>query len=216
MKKNDFQYVNFKNDWKKAWYNNAFKIQCAFTLFVLIALAVFINDFFSYVEQRSGSIINDYLLNIIPPKNVSFYIFLLIYSFILLSIVNLFWYPELFLKGLQAYCFLTILRIISIYLFPLEPPSLMVILKDPFVDHFFYNNINITKDLFFSGHIGTLFLLFLLNPVKKLNVVYLAGIILTAVLISIQHAHYTIDVIAAPIFVWICFKLALLIPLHSK
>lgn len=216
MKKNNFQYLNFKNDWKKAWNNNAFKIQFVLTFFALLLLALFISDFFSYIEQRSGSAINDYLLNRIPPKNVSFYIFLLIYFIILLSIGILFLYPELFLKGLQAYCFLTILRIISIYLFPLEPPSLMVTLKDPFVDHFFYNNINITKDLFFSGHIGTLFLLFLLNPVKKLNVVYLAGIILTAVLISIQHAHYTIDVITAPIFAWICFKLALLIPLHAK
>jgi hypothetical protein len=213
LKRTNFGYSNFKNDWKNAWNYRPFKIQLIITFIILLLLALFINDFFCYSELRQGRIINDFILNWIPARNVSLYIFFFIYSVIILSLVNLSSYPLLFLKCLQAYCLLTIMRIISIYLFPLEPPAEMITMKDPFVDQFFYNHLNITKDLFFSGHIGTLFLLFLACPSRKLKRLYLIFTFITAILIMIQHVHYTVDIIVAPLFSWFSFKFVQKIPL---
>ena len=56
---------------------------------------------------------------------------------------------------------MVIFRTSAINLVPLEPPDTILLLNDPFVQLFGKGEI-LTKDLFFSGHTGTLFLLFLL------------------------------------------------------
>jgi hypothetical protein len=95
----------------------------------------------------------------------------------------------------------------------------MVPLQDPFIGHFFYSNTVITKDLFFSGHVSTLFLIFLVNPIPQLRSFFFFSTILLAILILIQHVHYTVDVLAAPLFAWISFKTAglkFLVPLEKN
>ncbi len=211
-----FSYSEFKDNWKNAWSTLSFKVQVLITSVILLILIVFIEDFFYYIQHRPGYRINDFLLNRIRPYNMSLYIFLLIYSIVILSIINFSSYPIIFLKCMQAYSLLVIMRIFSLYLFPLEPDSSIILLRDPFVDRFFYNNVIITKDLFFSGHISTMFLLSLYVFNSQLKYFSIVITILTAVLMLIQHVHYTIDIIAAPMFAWVCYKLVSLIPLPIK
>lgn len=208
-----FKYGTFKINWKKAWDNPSFRIQLITTLVFLSAIAIYIPDFFHTVQFRPGHRINDVLLNFFTPHNVSFFTFLSIYSAILLAIINIIPFPVLFLKSLQAYCLLVLMRMLSMYLLPLEPPGSIIPLEDPFIGYFFYNNVAITKDLFFSGHVSTLFLLFLSNPFRQLKYPIMILTVLTALLILLQHVHYTIDIIAAPVFSWISYKLAGRLPL---
>ncbi|MBK7668277.1 MAG: phosphatase PAP2 family protein [Sphingobacteriaceae bacterium] len=126
----------------------------------------------------------------------------------MLCIITLLSKPELFLKAIQAYFLILIFRIITLTIFPLEPPEGIILLKDPFIEHFFYGQVRITKDLFFSGHVATVCLLYLVNPVKKLNWFYLSVFILVAVFIMVQRVHYSFDVLAAPVFAWISWRLA--------
>ncbi|MNR34437.1 PAP2 superfamily protein [compost metagenome] len=108
------------------------------------------------------------------------------------------------LTALWAYIFLCAARIITISIVPLHPPKEIIELIDPCSVVFYGSNV-ITKDLFFSGHTATVFLgaLCLENKREKMVAFIASGII--GVLLLIQHVHYTADVLAAPIFSWICW-----------
>ena len=92
-------------------------------------------------------------------------------------------------------------------LFPLNPPVGLVPLSDPFLKPFYGSNV-ITKDLFFSGHTGSVFLIFLILRKKWEKIFALVATILVGILLLIQHIHYTIDVIFAPVFVYVVYFLA--------
>jgi hypothetical protein len=98
----------------------------------------------------------------------------------------------------------------AMYLVALEPPSTMIPLTDPFAEYFTTGSV-MTKDLFFSGHTATLFFLFLITEKKLLRFLFLCASIAIAVLVILQHVHYTIDVLAAPFFTYAAYKSILLI-----
>ena len=114
--------------------------------------------------------------------------------------------PKKFLKGLQAYAILLFFRTLFIYILPLEAPKGMIFLQDP-ITAFFLNSVNVvTKDLFFSGHISAMCLFVYFSDNKKWKTYLMFATPLLAMLILWQHVHYTIDVVAAPFFAFICCK----------
>jgi hypothetical protein len=114
--------------------------------------------------------------------------------------------PVLFKNFLLAYVLLSISRILMIFLFPLEPPAGLIELKDPVISLFIGPKF-IEKDLFFSGHTSTIFLLYLCFENKTDKWIAAGLALLTGVLLIIQHVHYTIDIAAAPLFAYICYRL---------
>ena len=115
--------------------------------------------------------------------------------------------PGIFLIFLIAYVILCIARIITISAFPLQTPPGIIVLIDPLSNHF-YGKSFITKDLFFSGHTSTLFLMYLCqrNFFKKYFI--LISCVGVGVLVLVQHIHYFIDVLFAFPFAYLCFKLS--------
>lgn len=203
---------DIKSNWKKSWTNHQFRTNFVLTFSLLSILLFSLSYFFAFVEARPGKRLNDVVLNLVPPFDLSIVTFLLIYIGAIICIISLLNKPELFLKAVQAYFLILIFRIITLTIFPLEPPEGIILLKDPFIEHFFYGQVRITKDLFFSGHVATVCLLYLVNPVKKLDWFYLSVFILVAVFIMLQRVHYSFDVLAAPVFAWISWRLANKIP----
>lgn len=153
-------------------------------------------------------VVNDVVLNLVEPVDVSLFTFLIIYSIALYTIVVVIRDPKLFLKAVQAYALMLLIRLITLYFVPLEAPQGIIPLHDPFIEQFFYGKARITKDLFFSGHVATVTLLFLVNPNPKLNWLYVCVIVLVALLIMWQRVHYSFDVFAAPVFTWFAWKMA--------
>lgn len=200
---------NFTNDWSNAFRSKNFKIQFVVTFSLLSIFLFSLSYFFAFVEARAGYRVNDVVLNLVSPFDLSLATFLLIYFAAVLCIITLLNKPASFLKAVQAYFLILIFRIITLTIFPLEPPEGIILLKDPFIEHFFYGQVRITKDLFFSGHVATVCLLYLVNPVKKLNWFYLSVFILVAVFIMVQRVHYSFDVLAAPLFAWAAWKLSM-------
>jgi hypothetical protein len=98
---------------------------------------------------------------------------------------------------------------VTILLLPLEPPPGLVELKDP-ISNFFYGEEHafITRDLFFSGHTSTQIMIGLILPGRKEKLLAFLGATTVAVLVLIQHIHYTIDVVGAVFFTWLLYKLA--------
>ncbi len=169
---------------------------------VLAALAWFIN----YVEYRQGVVFADPVLNLFDPIDLTWFTFSLIYFALIIAIVSLINYPDRLLFALQLYSLMAFVRIIAMFLLPLNPPEQMIILKDPFVE-FFGSGNTLTKDLFFSGHTATLFILYLVSENKIIKIIFLISTILVAVFVLLQHVHYTIDVFAAIFFTYACYSL---------
>lgn len=197
-----------KVNWKESWTEKKFRIQFILTFVLLSGLLFSLSYFFAYIEGREGYVVKDVILNLFSPFDLSLYTFLIIYSAAVFTIINVLPKPFLFLKGVQAYAIMLLLRLITLYFIPLNAPEHIIPLNDPFIEQFFYGQTRITKDLFFSGHVATVCLLYLVNPTKKLKWFYFIVVILVSVFIIIQRVHYSFDVFAAPLFAWLAWNTA--------
>ncbi|MBC7485408.1 MAG: hypothetical protein H7282_01470 [Cytophagaceae bacterium] len=195
--------ANLKSNWKQALQIPAFRIHAIAALLAGILIALSAPGFLGFIQTVQGTPLQDMLLNHIPAHDMSWYIFALLYTLIILVVVQLASQPVLLLKGLQAYILLNLMRACCIYFFPLEPDQNIIPLVDPIIDHFFYQKIVITKDLFFSGHVSVLTLLCLISPstfTKKIAVIFTS---LVAAFILVQHVHYTIDLLVGTVAAWL-------------
>jgi hypothetical protein len=117
--------------------------------------------------------------------------------------------PRALVLALQAYVVMVVLRIAAMAVTPLEAPPGMIPLHDPLVRLFGPGKL-LTKDLFFSGHTSTLFLLALAVPGPRWKAFFVLCTAAVAFCVLGQHVHYTIDVLAAPVFAYASFRLAVL------
>lgn len=192
--------------WTIAWDYQAFRIKFILAILILFAILIFIPHFFMRIEAREGLVLNDWLLHKIPAKDVSVPIF-----FILNGMVCWFFYRMskntlMCLTALWSFIFVCLARMITITLVPLNPPADIIHLTDPCLT-FFYRANTITKDLFFSGHTATAFLVALCLERKTDKTIAFIAVAFVAILLMIQHVHYTVDILAAPFFTWICWYL---------
>jgi len=157
------------------------------------------------IQKRTGPELNDWVLAAIPPHNVSVAIFTVIWGIGFYALYRAMEKPTIYITYLWTFIFITILRMLAISLVPLNPPTGLIVLTDP-LTAVFYGRSTITKDLFFSGHTSILFLVFLCLERKWDKILALIGTIIVACLLLVQHVHYTIDIIAAPIIIYPVFR----------
>lgn len=175
------------------------------SVFLAIILAV-LPFFFSFIEKRKGVQVNDWLLAQIPAHNVSGLIFAIIWGMGALAFYRAARQPSMYVTYVWAYALIVLIRMLTISCVRLEAPVGLIQLTDPLTG-IFYGHANITKDLFFSGHTATLFLIFLTLEKKWDKVISLLAVIAVGILLLVQHVHYTFDVIMAPIAVYPVYKL---------
>ena len=168
-----------------------------------------LSGFLDFIERRSGVILTDPVLALFTPVDVTWMTFLVIYLSVILAIIFLSQEPRRLMVAMQAYILMILMRILSMYLVPLDPPPLLIPLADPFVESL--SSGTLTRDLFFSGHTSTLFLFYLTAEGKLLRRMFLIFTLLVGFCVLIQHVHYTIDVIAAPFYSYTCYRLSMLI-----
>ena len=197
---------NTRLTWKPFLSSFQFRIKF-FLSIIFLALALFAyRNFLDFAEARPGVSIPDPILKLYEPIDLTWLIFGLIYLCLVIGIIALIKNPERLLLAFQTYTAIIIVRIIAMYLMPFEAPEKLIVLKDPFVE-MFGSGESLTKDLFFSGHTATLFMLFLIVESKKIKYIFLTSAIVVGVSIVLQHVHYVIDVIAAPFFTYACYAL---------
>jgi hypothetical protein len=194
------------HNWSTAWQDSRFKAKLILTLLLTIGLLFSFQPFFHLIQQRVGANVNDFVIEKIPAKDLSLLIFISIWSTGLLCVITMFQNPRFMLLLLSAYFVVSISRFISIGLFPLEPPANLIPLVDPLSNQF-YGETYITKDLFYSGHTSTVFLMFLCLEKKWMKWIALLASILVGIGVLVQHVHYTIDVVAAPMLTYFFFWL---------
>ena len=197
---------SFKNNWKTSWSEKTFKFQLPVTIVLLFLALHFFAQLLVFIEQRQGVVINDPILNLFNPVRLDWIIFSLIYISILTGLLFLLKYPQYFLIAIQTYILMNLFRMISMYVIPLDPPLGTLDLNDPLI-FVVGTGTPITRDLFFSGHTATMFLLSLTAVNKKLKIIFLISTFLVGFLVILQKAHYTIDVIAAPFYAYCSYKI---------
>lgn len=178
-----------------------FRLEFIISLIVLIAVLISLASFLVFIEQREGTVLNDPLLALFPPINLTWLIFGLIYLGILTAVFYLFKNPDRLLFAIQLYALMVFTRIIAMYIVPLNPPANMIPLIDPLVE-FFGTGKTLSKDLFFSGHTATLFILFLTAENKIVKTIFFTCTIIVGISVILQHVHYSIDVMAALFFTY--------------
>ena len=197
--------LTIKNNWKNAGssMSNRLKLIVGSALmFVIITILPF---FFNSIQKRNGVILNDFVLAQVPPHNVSVAIFVIIWGMGLLILYRAVFKPDIYLHYVWALIVVCLVRMMTISFVALNPPAGLIPLTDPLTG-IFYGESSITKDLFFSGHIATLTLIYLCLEKKTDKAFGLVAIIVVACLLVIQHIHYTVDILASPIITYACFR----------
>jgi len=192
--------------WKSFLSNKKNLIEFIITMIVLIAVLISFSQFLNFIEQREGVVLSDPILNAFNPVDLTWLTFALIYLSLFLFIVTTINKPDKLMIAFQAYGLMVIFRIIAMYLTPFEAPETSLLLNDPFVQLFGKGEI-LTKDLFFSGHTGTLFLLFLLAENKVMKYIFLLFTLIVGTAVLLQHVHYSIDVFIAPFVAYAAYRI---------
>lgn len=187
------------NKWKEFFSDKSNLYKFIITLIVLPFTLYLFSRFLLFNEYRPGAVLDDPVFHRFSAVNLNIIIFTLIYGGLISGLISLLRYPKEFIIALQSYILLVLFRMLAMYLVPLEPPSGMIDLQDPLV-FIIGTGQPIQKDLFFSGHTATMFLLFLTAKNKTLKWIFLTAAILVGLFVILQKVHYCIDVFVAPFF----------------
>jgi hypothetical protein len=203
-------FINsIRGAWGGAWKDPKFKRSFIFALLIFSIFPWKAADYFQWIQLRNGIRLNDYLLEIIPARNVSYPIFSIIYCTLIYLIIRLIPNPKAFLWFAWAFNIETGFRFLTIFWVPLNPPLGIIDLHDPLAEIFIYGeNVAITKDLFFSGHTATMVFACYFLPQKKERLMAIILSLILAFLLLSQHVHYTIDIIMAPLFTLLAIRMA--------
>jgi len=185
-------------NWGKALENTRFRNKLIGGVLVLMAILMLLPYFFAYIEKRNGVILDDVLLKHIGPVDLSIPIFIIIWSITLLFIVRSCYSPSIFINAIFCLCCLTLVRMMTIYLTPLDPPATIIAIKDPLTSITYGGkDVFMTKDLFFSGHTSNMLMLALCFDKRTDRLIGFLAAVTVGMLVLFQHAHYTVDVVAA-------------------
>ncbi|MEL5994828.1 phosphatase PAP2-related protein [Hymenobacter segetis] len=195
--------------WPAAWASISFRLRLGAVLLGLLGLLPVVPGFYHFIQARPGQRLSDPLLDLLPVHDVSMLTFALIYGAIAATLAYLLPRPQRLLQALWAYYFLQLMRMVTLWLLPLEPPTTLVILHDPVMDRIFEVTTQpIVRDLFFSGHTATMVLLTLAGRGRKWHWVLGLMSMTVGLLVLVQRVHYSYDVLAAPFFAWAAYWLA--------
>jgi len=193
--------------WIDTMKDETFKAKLYIGIALVLTVLISFPFFFQYIELREGKVLDDIVLGQLTARDVSIPIFTIIWSMTVLFFIRSVQSPALFLTFLYGFILLSVSRFMTIYFVPLNPPTDLIPLIDP-ISNSFYGKSYVTKDLFYSGHTATQCLFFLCFRRKIDRLIALFCTIAVGFLVLVQHVHYTVDVMAAPVFTIICFFIA--------
>jgi hypothetical protein len=193
--------------WREAFRDRRFIVQFVGVTAALVAVLSGFARFLAFNEAREGARLSDPLLSLLAAHDLTWIAFGLIYLSLFAAIFSLIGNPRALLLGMATYAIMATCRIIMMFMTPLAPPDGLIPLVDPVIEYF-GTGATVNKDLFFSGHTSTLFVLFLTATVPWLRALFLTCAIAVATCVLIQHVHYTIDVLVAPFVTYGAYRIA--------
>lgn len=166
--------------------------------------------FGAQIETRPGVVLRDPVLALLAPRDLTWVIFIVIYACVGCTVLLLWRDPPAFALAFRAYALMVVFRIIAMSVTPLDAPLGAIPLRDPFIDQL-WNGRTLTRDLFFSGHTASLCIVVLATPVRYVAARrwFAAGACVVGACVLWQRVHYTVDVLAAPVFSYAAWRLAI-------
>ena len=187
-------------NWKESLHQPAFRFQLALFLVIIIGIGLFFPKYFDYLEERDGILMNDFIVSSIRSRDVSWLVFFSLYAGIAIGVASSIRYPKICLMIMQTYTLVTLMRMTTIFCIPLNPPEGYIALKEPLLGFLFTSEGKIcSKDLFFSGHVSTILAIYFPMKQKRSKAIVLVLAVLIGLLLLVQHVHYTVDVLVAPV-----------------
>jgi hypothetical protein len=198
---------SLKHNWALTWKSRSRRYEMLTGTVILLGIIYILPGFMAHIQKREGVVLNDWLLAHLPPHDVSLFIFPLIWGMAILILVRAINNPSIYITFCWTFIFVYIVRFFTLSVVALDPPRGIVDLVDPLSSAFFRTGA-ITKDLFFSGHTSTMVCIFLCLEKRTDKIIALIAAVSVACLLLVQHVHYTIDVLAAPVVNYGCYRLA--------
>lgn len=196
------------NRWKNFLTDKRYTTILIISVTLVVVLLMMFVKFLMFVENRQGVVLEDPIMKMFTALDLNVPIFIVIYGSLLSGLIILAQSPKNLLIGIQTYSLMLIFRIVGMYITPLDIPFGSINLQDPLVFVLGTGQI-ITKDLFFSGHTATLFIIFLVMNNWKLKLLYLFLTIIVAVMIYLQKAHYLLDILVAPFVSYAAYRITI-------
>lgn len=167
---------------------------------ILLLLFMNYNSLLQFTDNRIIDRITLYdpLHNILPIYNWNYLLSIITnLATVFIVIENL--YMNTFIKLFLKFVIISYIRLICIYLVPLDIPKKYIDLK--YYPTIIFNRfgVNYKYDYFFSGH-TSLLILCILNSYFTLT--YTLSCIIVIFMLLGQRVHYTIDILIAPFIVY--------------
>ncbi|MBU3741179.1 MAG: hypothetical protein FGM24_02720 [Candidatus Kapabacteria bacterium] len=184
--------------WKNVWTDRELLVRGAVSLLGLIAAVYAYGPFLARVELRRGVAFVDPVHILFAPIDLTWITFTMVYGAGLAAAALLLRRPASLMWAMQAYTLHVVFRMMMMWALPLDPPATMIPLTDPVASAFTGAGAPLTRDLFYSGHVGTLVVLSMVLPQQWARRVLAAMSVALGVVLIAQHVHYTVDVLVAP------------------
>lgn len=194
------------NNWKEAWTNKLFRWKILLTPGLFLVYSALTQKLGNFVEARKGIILSDKLLDFFPPHDYSVYVFILLYSSLIAVVLLHLHKPKIILRIIEMHFLVAVVRQICILCLPLEPPTGIIVLRDVFLENTVYpRHSPMTKDLFFSGHVASIWLYFLVSENVWLKKFLFTACLIMSFMILSMRVHYSYDIYGALIFTSIIY-----------
>ncbi len=188
--------------WRDALGSPSAKRSWIVTMGLIVFAAVSFSSFVQWVEGRPGAVLEDPVLPYLPRADLTWFTFAMVYAVSIAAVARALKRPLLLLRILQVYAGMLLIRIVAMYLLPLDPPTDAIPLADPVAAMLFASESAPTRDLFFSGHTATACVALFTAKDPRWVVAFAVATIVIAAAVLVQRVHYTVDVFGAPFFVW--------------
>lgn len=192
--------------WKLELEDRVFKLKLILTPGLFFVYSAFTQYLGNYVEMRKGVRLEDKFLSFFPSFDFSFPIFILLYTSLFTLIITHLNKPRLILRVIEMHFLVAVVRQACILMVALEPPAGIIVLRDVFLENTVYpHNSPLTKDLFFSGHVASLWIYFLCAQRKYLKIYLGFATFVVSFMVLSMRIHYTYDVYGAVFFTTIIY-----------
>ncbi len=191
--------------WKVALKDKRFRFTLLLMPGLFFAYSAITQNVGNYIELRKGVRLNDKLLTILPTFDFSTLVFSVLYTSLIALIITHLHKPRIILRVIEMHFLVAVIRQICILLVALEPPVGIIVLRDIFLENTVYPHAPLTKDLFFSGHVASIWIYFLCATKKYLKIYLAFATVLMSFMILSMRVHYSYDVYGALFFTTIIY-----------
>jgi hypothetical protein len=190
-------------------WRDVFRTRVKYHLFVLlVALVVYryVNLMFLHYVQNRSVVVNFYdpLLTSFHSISDGFWVNVTMFLAVCCLVKVFLTYPMRMILFGQAMLIMYGIRWATMYLCPLADPPGVTYIQD-FIS---YSGAQISRDLFFSGHVGFLSLLFFTARGWWLRAILIVLLFVLVFLLLLGHIHYMLDIFCAPFFAYASFNMS--------